>query len=134
MFTARTESSGTIAPGTGLPANSATLSPSSVPIIAGAPTWSPLGSSSNTCYQSGCGYTGWVQSDYTISTAGQYYLKFGVTNWNDTQYNTGMALDAVSVNNVQIAPTPMPEPTSLLLLGTGLVGMGLLGRRRSKTS
>jgi hypothetical protein len=43
LLTARTEPSGNIIPGSGMPAISATLDPSSVPIIGGAPTWSPLG-------------------------------------------------------------------------------------------
>src|SRR5207302_10513395 len=42
LFTARTEPSGSIVPGTGLPAPTATLNPSSVPIIPGGPAWSPL--------------------------------------------------------------------------------------------
>ena len=37
LATARTEASGSVIPGTGLPAIHATLTPSSVPIISGAP-------------------------------------------------------------------------------------------------
>ena len=121
LFTARTEPSGSIVPGTGLPAPTATLNPSSVPIIPGGPAWSPLGSYSGDCYSAGCGYTGWVDSNYTIGTAGNYYLEVGVTNWNDTLYDSGLAMDGVTINGVPINPSPIPEPSTVVLLGTALV-------------
>ena len=101
LVTARTVPSGTIIPGTGMPPNDATLVPPSVPIIpppspdgppdyTGGPEWLPLGvpagsgfntnGSSGLCWDVGCGYTGWVQSTYTIGSAGFYFLQFGVTN------------------------------------------------------
>ncbi|CAM3731141.1 NF038132 family protein [Rheinheimera salexigens] len=58
LFTARTLPTGNIVPGMGMPTPEATLSPSTVEIISGAPSWSPLDSSSGLCYDSGCGYTG----------------------------------------------------------------------------
>lgn len=129
LFSARTEPSGSIVPGLGLPSPSATLTPSSVDIIGGAPDWSPLGGSSGTCFASGCGYTGWVDSQYTISTAGNYYLEFGATNWIDEAYQTGMAIDGVTVGGVQVGGST-PEPGTLLLLGTGLAPIGLWFRKR----
>lgn len=132
LFTARTEPMGSIVPGTGLPAPNATLTPSSVPIIPGAPNWSPLGGSSGTCYDTGCGYTDWVNSNFTIGTAGSYYLEVGVTNWADTQFNSGLAMDGVTINGVPInqSPTPTPEPSTLVMLGTALVAGAAAMKRR----
>jgi PEP-CTERM motif len=137
LFTARTEPTGSIVPGTGLPNPLATLHPGSVPIIGGGPTWSPLGSSSGTCFDAGCGYTGWVNSSYVIPTAGNYFLEIGVTNWLDTQFDSGLAVDGVSVGGVPITPPPgggsppptsTPEPGTLALLSVGLAG--LVARKR----
>jgi hypothetical protein len=128
LFTARTEPSGTIVPGTGMPAPLATLIPSSVPIIPGGPAWSPLGSSSGACYAAGCGYTGWVNSNYTIATAGDYYLEVGVVNWSDQIFDSGLAMDGVTVGGV---PVGSPEPGTLLLIATGL-GLTVLIRRRRR--
>ena len=129
LFTARTEPSGSIVPGTGLPAPAATLTPGSVPIIGGAPVWSPLGGSSNTCWAAGCGYTGWVLSTYSIPTTGNYYLEVGVTNWADTAFDSGLALDGVTVGGVPITGST-PEPSSLVLLGSSLLGLAAATRRR----
>jgi len=130
LFTARTEPSGTIVPGSGMPAIGAgvTLTPSSVPIIAGGPAWSPLGGSSGACYDVGCGYTGWVSAAYTIPTAGNYYLEIGTVNWLDTLYDTGLAMDGVTVGGVSILGAP--EPSSFLLLGSGLAGLAYFAKRK----
>jgi hypothetical protein len=128
LFTARTEPTGSIAPGQGMPAPEATLDPSSVPILEGT-TWSPLGGSSGACWAAGCGNSGWVNSDYTIAAAGDYYLEVGVVNWGDEDYDTGLALDGVETNGTPIISTT-PEPSSLLLFGSGLAGLaGMLKRK-----
>jgi len=106
LFTARTKPSGTIVPGQSMPAVNAVLTPSTVPIIAGGPVWSPLGPSSGDCYDVGCGYTGWIKSEYTITTAGTYQLRFGAANWSDTALDTGMAFTGVFVNGTQTGSTP----------------------------
>ena len=130
LFTARTVASGSIVPGTGMPAPLATLNPTSVPIIGGAPTWSPLGGSSDTCWSSGCGYTDWIDSNYTISNAGSYYLEIGVVNWGDESFDTGLAMDGVTVDGVSVGAST-PEPATLTLFGLGL-GIAALARRRRR--
>ena len=127
LFTARTVPSGSIVPGAGLPAPLATLTPSSVPIIGGGSTWLPLGGDSGQCYDTGCGYTGWVQSSYTISAAGTYYLKVGVVNWSDGSYDSGLAVDGVTVGGVPVGPTPTPALSTwgVILLGGALLLFGM---------
>ncbi|MBK5940681.1 NF038132 family protein [Halochromatium roseum] len=130
LFTARTTTGGNTVPGISMPTPTATLNPTSTPIVGGAPTWSPLGDHSDTCWSTGCGYTGWIQATYTIPTAGDYYLNFGVTNWNDADYDSGMAFDGATIAGVSI-DNPVPEPSVLALFGLGLAGLGLAKRRNS---
>lgn len=135
LFTARTVSSGSIVPGFSMPAPTATLAPTSVPIIAGDSNWSALGGSSGTCYNgafAGCGYTGWVQSNYEIASNGNYILEFGVTNWDDTAYDSGLAFTGITIAGVVIGDpgNSVPEPTALALLGLSLAGAAVAGRRR----
>jgi len=139
LFTARTAPSGSIVPGFGLPAPLATLTPASVPIISNAPNgpnWSPLGSDSGRCFGPGCGYTGWVNSNYIIPTAGDYHVSFGTVNWIDDLFNSGLAIDGLSVGGVPVGPGPneppptgTPEPGTLMLLGVAVPTLLLLRRK-----
>ena len=132
LFTARTKSSGNIVPGDGMPLPEATLTPGTVEIIGGAPSWSPLGSDSGSCYNAGCGYTGWVQSNFTIIDAGNYYLEFGVTNWSDSSYDSGLAFDGITIAGTAIDdPTSVPEPTSIALLSLAFLGLFASKRKNS---
>lgn len=128
LFTARTAASGSIVPGFSMPVPSVTLDPTNVPIIGGGPAWAPLGSDSGTCYSGGCGYTGWIKSSYALQATGTYQLEFGVTNWIDSSYHTGMAIDGVTINGRDIT-NPVSAPASLGMLGLGLVGLALRRRR-----
>jgi hypothetical protein len=132
LFTGRTKPSGNISPGFGLPANDATLVPATSGIIGGGPAWSPLAGDSGKCFSSGCGYTGWIQSVYTIANPGNYVLAFGVTNWSDSIWHSGLAFDGAKVGGVVIDPTQTPIPAALPLLIGALGGAGALGRRKAK--
>ncbi|NCC58216.1 MAG: hypothetical protein EOM17_11380 [Synergistales bacterium] len=62
------------------------LNPPSAPMILGAPQWDPLGDSSGTCREPGCGRTGWLKADYFFEMSGTFKLAFGVVNWSRLAY------------------------------------------------
>ena len=45
-------------------------------------------------------------------------------------FNDDGTFDSIDVLSGDIVNTPTPEPTTLLLLGTGLIGLAALGRRK----
>lgn len=100
LITARTAASGDTIPGAGLGAISAVTVPSNNPIIPGAPTWPPLDSSSGSCFDVGCGTTGWILASYTFTTSGTFYLQCGVTNTIDGGFQSGLALDFTVSNGI----------------------------------
>ena len=132
LFTARTTPSGDTVPGFGLPPTTpgVTLVPASTPIIGGGPAWSPLGGSSGACWSAGCGYTGWIAASYLIPTAGSYILEFGVVNWADTAFDSGLAFDGITVAGTPVGVVPEPETYAMLLAGLGLLGFA--ARRRKQ--
>jgi hypothetical protein len=139
LFTARTEPTGNTVPGLDLPglAPGVTLTPASTAVIAGAPTFSKLGTWTDTCYDAGCGYTGWIRAAYTIPAAGDYSLEFGVVNLLDDLWDSALAVDyAFGVGETPETPedpedlSPVPEPQTWLLLATGFGAVGVAARRR----
>ncbi|HEX4169266.1 MAG TPA: NF038132 family protein [Bryobacteraceae bacterium] len=127
LFTARTAASGSVVPGFDMPAPVATLTPASIPIIGGAPAWTPLGGDSGQCFDVGCGYTGWARSSYRIPTSGIYSLQIGVTNWDDTFFQSGLAIDGVTIGGRPISA--IPEPGTMALFSMGALGLWVVFRR-----
>lgn len=131
LFTARTTPGGNSVPGFGMPAIAATMTPATVVITPGGPSWTPLGGYSGSCYSTGCGYTGWVSSTYNIAAAGNYILEFGVVDWGDQIYDSGLAFDGITVGGESIIVNGVPEPASLTLIGIGLAVTAAIRRRRA---
>ncbi len=90
----------------------------------------PLGSNSGDCYAAGCGYTGWINSTYSIADAGNYVLAFGVSNWLDTSYDSGMAFSGITVAGVPVDnAVPEPGTWAMMLMGFGAVGFAMRRRK-----
>lgn len=139
LFTARTTPTGNTVPGFELPdlAPGVVLDPPSTPIIAGGPVWAQLGGSSGECWRAGCGYTGWIKMTYTIEAAGNYNLLLGVTNWDDTNFQSGLAFAGLTIDSVPIDPpgaVPEPGTWAMMILGFGAVGGAMRSRRRNRVS
>jgi hypothetical protein len=94
--------------------------------------WQPLGGFSGYCWDDAntCGPSGWIQSEYTFTATGSYYLEFGVANWGDEVYDSALAFDFNGLNaaNFPNAPliTAVPEPETYAMM---LAGLALLGSR-----
>ncbi len=134
LFTARTTPSGNTSPGFDLPTNDSTLNPPTTPINGGATNWSGLGSDSGACFQGvgqGCGSTGWIESLFNIADAGSYKIRFGVSNFGDNQFDSGLAFAGVTVNGEEVPIGGIPEPASwaMLIAGFGMVGAAIRRRR-----
>lgn len=69
------------------------------------------------------GDTGWMNYSYTFKNAGSGNIYFGVKNDKD-QFGPSVLL----VDNVSTTATP--EPATLLLLGSGMLGMAYLKKRK----
>ncbi len=131
LFTARstTQGNSVIPGGNDMPAIGADLS-GTPDVNDTKPDWGPLGDSNNTCFNSltnnGCGFTGWLTSTYTFANSGDYRLEFGVTNWGDTRFNSGLAFQFAGMTS------PTPEPSTFLLMSAALALFGVNASRRRK--
>lgn len=105
--------------------------------------WSPLGGSSGICWDDAntCGPTGWIKSEYSVASAGAYFLEFGVINWGDQAYDTALAFDfqglqATNFSGVTLVPNPVvvPLPGGLMLMSIGLGLMTAISRRNPASS
>lgn len=140
LFTARTTTPPTSSvPGFSMPAPAATLTPASVSILDGASEWSALGLDSGTCFAPGCGSTDWVQSIYAIEAAGNYRLQFGVVNWDDNLFDSGMAVAGASIDGLAIdtggsssTPNPIPLPAAGWLILAALASLMAVGRKTKR--
>ena len=140
LFDARTvPAPGNTVPGFGLPPITVSLNPATTAIIPGETEWSALGGSSGACFQGntqGCGNTGWITATI-VPGAGTYTIQFGVSNFGDTAFHTGLAIAGAAIGSVPIGDdpgvTPVPEPGTLLLFGSGLVAIARKMRSRRKS-
>lgn len=69
----------------------------------------------------------WTEWSWTAASADTYTLKFGVANSGDCDYDSYALFDA---NVHQSSAAPVPEPFTILLVGTGLIGIIGFGRKR----
>ena len=150
LFNARAEPTGLIVPGQGLPSidPGVTLTPASTVMTlgsgtqgnqSGGPVWAPLGPSatgySGWCWGPGCGLSGWVRSDYAMPSSGSYELVFGVTNWGDTIYDSGLAFAGLNIGGGPIEDA-VPElgTWAMAIVGFGVLGVLGLRARQARTS
>ena len=142
LFTGRTNPDGAPVPGFGLPATAAVVNGGSPVSMSGTtgPNWAPLQEYSGDCFDVGCGFTGWITSQYAFASGGNFILEFGALNWADELFHSGLAFDGITIAGVPIVdvdPTPnpvpaIPEPSTYALMLAGLSAVAWMARRRKQ--
>lgn len=130
LFTARTLPEGSVTPGFELPLNEATLSPGYNTIVPGGPEWDALGGWSQACGGEGCGSTGWIGAEYDFVSGGNYSVRFGVTNYGDAQFDSGLAFTDIVLTSGGVSAVPEPTSWGMMMIGFGVVGFAKRSRRR----
>jgi hypothetical protein len=96
------------------------------------------------CFVSFCSNSGDVNDTGTISPQSPSFLVDGllISNFSFSESGDGSYSNGVWTNpeggdstltimaNITTAPSSVPEPVSIALLGTGLLGLGFIGRRK----
>lgn len=70
--------------------------------------------------------------DFLASWSPTGYLVKGVKIYTDTNHNMGAweEIDSIQLHGDTVGHSPVPEPSSMLLLGSGILGLGYFGRKR----
>ena len=61
-------------------------------------------------------------------------LQFGVSNWGDTAWQSGLAFDGITVAGVPVGVVPEPETYAMLLAGLGLLGFAARRRKQKEAA
>lgn len=73
-----------------------------------------------------------MRADYSIVAAGNFIVEFGVTNWSDTQFDSGLAFSGATIAGHPIDNSVVPVPAALWLFGSGLLVLTGIRRARSQ--
>jgi hypothetical protein len=73
--------------------------------------------------------TGWNTYNYTFAAAGSGSIGFGVYNSLDTASDSQLYIDNVGGSNGN-GTSPVPEPSTILLMGVGLLGLAGYSRKK----